>query len=527
MLKRAALILFAVTACTESADVLDTTEQEMVFDQGILWNKDDLTVCWDPSAYDDPTSPDYGPDIYADERGWVKAIVQSTWGRHSRFEINGWNSCASTPNPDIRIGNTATTASSSVIGRTSGPSTSMVLNLGCFVPAACRDPDPDNDPPETVVNYCNGMLKDGFAPAHPRVCIEAIALHEFGHALGLRHEQAHPDEICPYQEERLDLVDNDGTVHDGEPLGAYDKDSIMDYCEMGRAIHADIAPTLSPGVITGINTLYPSPPLFYSAANLGGTETPLPLGPGTFIVSGNWFSNTRSLHATAAYTVTLCNASGCFTPPAGVTATLPSWLSGQIYSITVKTQAVGYVNAGFQGQSAAYPPGKYMAINGTLKLPNDQMSSLFVPPGQSVRICRHEGSSPSYTGSDCAWFVGSPVTDENPVVKLSASGFDETTSFVEVSSFVQLYDSYGFRNNSKGLYGLGTFKVSSGSNFTNVRSWIVPQDLELTVCTGEGTGSGTGCAVVKSGDVPANLLNQIKLIKVRVPQTQTPPCPGC
>jgi hypothetical protein len=527
MLKRVAFVLCAATACTESADVLDTTEQETVFDQGFLWNKDDLTVCWEDSAFDDPTSPDFGPDIYADERRWVKDIVQATWGRHSRFEINGWNPCSSTANPDIRIGNTDTTASFSYIGKTSvGHSPSMVLNLGCFVPAECRDPDPDNDPDEgNVLAACNGLLKDGYEPSNPRVCIEAIALHEFGHALGLRHEQAHPDELCPDQEELLDVVDNLGTVHDGEPLGAFDADTIMNYCQLDNAIHASSSPTLSPGTVVGINTLYPSPPLFYAAANLGGTETPLPLGPGTFNVSGNWFSNTRSLHATAGYVVTVCNPSGCSTTSGGVTNQLPWWLSGHVQTIIVKTQAVGYVEIGLRGQSASYPPGKYMAINGTLKLPNDQMSSLFLPAGQTARICLHEGSSPSYLGQTCTTIVGRPLTDDAPAVKLP--GFDPGVSYIEVTSRVQLYDSYGFRNGDKGSFGAGTFKVSSGFNFTNVRSWIVPQDLELTVCTGEGTGSGTGCSIVTSGDVPAALFNQIKLIKVRVVQTQSPPCPGC
>ena len=50
---------------------------------------------------------------------------------------------------------------------------------------------------------------------------KSIALHEFGHAIGLRHEDSHPDSTCESFDENL------GT---GIPIGSYDERSAMNRC---------------------------------------------------------------------------------------------------------------------------------------------------------------------------------------------------------------------------------------------------------------------------------------------------------
>lgn len=77
----------------------------------------------------------------------------------------------------------------------------------------------------------------------------AIALHEFGHALGLMHEQLHADSKCKLPEtvpadQKLDLT-------------PYDEDSIMNYCTVQQRYYAANAPepVLSEGDIETLNTL--------------------------------------------------------------------------------------------------------------------------------------------------------------------------------------------------------------------------------------------------------------------------------
>jgi hypothetical protein len=55
-------------------------------------------------------------------------------------------------------------------------------------------------------------------------CVEEDALHEFGHALGLRHEQSRTDSFCA--QDQSAGIGEAGAL----PITPYDKDSVMNYC---------------------------------------------------------------------------------------------------------------------------------------------------------------------------------------------------------------------------------------------------------------------------------------------------------
>jgi hypothetical protein len=81
-----------------------------------------------------------------------------------------------------------------------------------------------------------------------RTCIQSVAIHEFGHALGLRHEQDRSDVASPCDR------DQDYSPGEGIVFGAYDPDSIMNYCKANRLL----ANTLSALDVAGIGALYPA-----------------------------------------------------------------------------------------------------------------------------------------------------------------------------------------------------------------------------------------------------------------------------
>ena len=157
-----------------------------------------------PSAEDEPAiifvcweNPD---ESNAEARGWVQEAVEQTWAAEAGMEFRGWRQCAEI-NRGVRI-----------LITDSGP---MVKALGAGLDGLENGMHLNF----TFENWGQGCQE------FRKTCIRAIAVHEFGHALGFAHEQNRADVPGECAELGLEQGADGDTA-----LTPYDPDSVMNYC---------------------------------------------------------------------------------------------------------------------------------------------------------------------------------------------------------------------------------------------------------------------------------------------------------
>ncbi len=211
----AASALLAAACVSEYDEATGDSTSRQLANPDYLWTSLVVPVCW--------TNPED-----SEAMAWVQSAVESTWAAKSKVQFR-WGPCPTADQSAVRIRiEDSDKAPWSYFGTNVGTNAvTMSLNFSF----------------NKIFTFC----KDG-----REACIRNSAIHEFGHVLGFDHEQ-----------NRGDLADVAGAckrdVKGAQPgfvsIGAYDPDSVMNYCAAIATDSLRVA-SLSQGDIEALQKYY-------------------------------------------------------------------------------------------------------------------------------------------------------------------------------------------------------------------------------------------------------------------------------
>jgi hypothetical protein len=232
------LLIMLLTASAQAAvnpPIVATPKAKAYFLDTVLWSYSPTTktynipVCWEKFT-----------QSTAAERANVVTAIANTWQKYSSARFTGWGQCPLSPLifNGIRITVDNVKGPQAALGR-QGNGKVGVMRLNFRL----------NTGTPTLYNRCR-LTFPGISLS---TCIQSTAIHEFGHILGLAHEQNRPDDpflpipvlnpVChandpdPYRLPQGNFNTKGNTL-----FTDYDLNSVMNYCRANYFGRTDLSP---------------------------------------------------------------------------------------------------------------------------------------------------------------------------------------------------------------------------------------------------------------------------------------------
>jgi len=248
----ASTLSLAASACSDDGlpiEGVDSIEQNAFIADTLAWARTgtapaSIPVCWETAGF-------------ATEKGWSRTVIEARFENQPFFHVDftGFGQCTPTSQGvRIRILDEAAAPHVVVLGNSLNARVNgMVLNFTFL-----------NWNNSSSGNYCHDT------EAGRKDCIERIAMHEFGHALGMSHENNRLDKPSTCDDAPQGP---DGTVF----VGNFDYFSLMSYCPNDQA-HWNGGGNLSETDKAGLSRMYGNGGVVY--VGVTGTSSTFPIDSG-------------------------------------------------------------------------------------------------------------------------------------------------------------------------------------------------------------------------------------------------------